>query len=113
MAKRKPVVVTTAGLAELPANDTINAFFDAPSTALPALTALGSTTITLTVTPRVAGDVLAVGEVVIVTPSAALPAGLNIAYAVVTAANKVEIGLSAVLGIALGQSRAWAICALR
>lgn len=79
---------------------------------LPTLTLLGSGTSTVTVAPKLVGDVLAVGECITVTPASALPAGLNVAYAIVTAANTVQIGFSALVAIT-GASMAWTVVAHR
>jgi hypothetical protein len=115
MAQRKPVVVGADGIfQQLQAGDTLptHAFFTGTAN-LPALTILlGNGTSTVTVTPRLAGDVLAAGEPICVTPSAALPAGLNIAYALVTDTNKVVIGFSAAVAIS-GASMGWTVVALR
>jgi hypothetical protein len=96
-----------------PADTTgINAFFTGTA-ALPALTLLITTgTSTLTVAPAVAGDSLAAGEVITVVPTTPLPAGMNISYALVTAANTVQIGFTATLAIALS-SVTWRVCAHR
>jgi hypothetical protein len=70
---------------------------------LPAISALGlAGKTTFDVTPKVQGDALAAGDPISVTPGSALPAGLNIAYAIVVAANRVEIGLSSTLALAAG-----------
>lgn len=91
-----------------------NAIFTTPSTALPAVTLLAPSSVTLTVfTPRVAGDALAAGEPITVTPSAALPGGLNVSYAIVTATNTVVIGLASTVSIAVGSSVAWTVVAHR
>ena len=115
MTGRRPLVQVGGDTAELPKMDTLvgNATFTAAAAALPLLTALSATTITLTVTPRATGDILQPGEVIVATPSAALPAGLNIAYAIVTDVNSVVIGLSATLALVVAASRAWTIVALR
>lgn len=89
-----------------------NAFFTAASTSLPAVTALGNSMLTLTVSPKVAGDSLAIGEVITVAPSAALPSGMGIAYAIVTAVNTVQINLMALVAIS-ASSRAWTVVAHR
>ena len=114
MAVRKALVASSGRTAELPPGDTlgINAFFTGTA-ALPTLTALVTTgTSTVTVTPAVAGDSLAAGEVITVMPTSALPAGLNVSYAVVTATNTVQIGFTATLAISL-TSQAWRVCAHR
>ncbi len=115
MAARKPLVLGGDGLSQqLQPGDTtgINAFFTGTA-ALPALTLLITTgTSTVTVTPAVAGDSLAVGEVITVVPTSALPAGLNISYAVATATNTVQIGFTATLAISL-TSQSWRVCAHR
>ncbi|WP_066918135.1 hypothetical protein [Methylobacterium sp. CCH5-D2] len=114
MTGRRPLVQVGGDTGELPKADTLigNATFTAPASALPLLTALGATTITLAVTPKASGDSLQPGEVLVATPSAALPAGLNIAYAIATDVNTVVIGLSATLAVAAA-TRAWTIVALR
>lgn len=114
MAIRKALVASAGRAVELPPGDTlgINAFFTGTA-ALPALTLLVTTGIsTVTVTPAVAGDSLAIGEVITVVPTSALPAGLNISYAVVTATNVVQIGFTATLAISL-TSQSWRVCAHR
>ncbi|KIU36517.1 hypothetical protein SR39_06130 [Methylobacterium radiotolerans] len=114
MALRRPLVRIAGVTKELPVGDTLpcHAFFTG-SANLPLLTLLvGSGTSVVTVTPAVQGDSLAVGEPISVTPGAPLPAGLNIAYACVTAKNQVTIGFTAGVAIA-GASMAWNVVALR
>lgn len=99
----RPLVASAGQPAELPSGDTLpcNAIFRGTAT-LPALTLLlTNSTTTFTVTPVAAGDVLAVGEPITVTPGADLPGGLNIAWARVTAPNQVRIGLTSTLALAL------------
>lgn len=80
---------------------------------LPGLTLLITNGIsTVAVTPAVSGDSLQPGEPIAVTPAAPLPAGLNIAYALVTSINTVQIGLSASVAIS-GASMSWTVVALR
>lgn len=115
MAARKPLVIGADGLPQqLQAGDTVNASVFFTGTAnLPALTLLlGSGITTVVVTPKIAGDVLAAGECITVTPTAPLPAGLNIAYALVTAANTVQIGVSASVAIS-GAPMTWTVAAHR
>lgn len=103
MALRRPLIRLGGILRELPAGDTLpcNALFTGTAT-LPALTLLLTNSVaTFTVAPLVAGDVLAVGEPITVTPAADLPGGLNLAWARVSAANQVRIGLTSTLAIAL------------
>lgn len=89
-----------------------NVFFSG-SASLPILTLLvGNGTSTVAVTPKIAGDVLAIGECITVTPATALPAGLNISYAIVTALNTVQIAFSAPIAIT-GATMAWTVVAHR
>ncbi|WP_449411115.1 hypothetical protein [Methylobacterium komagatae] len=116
MAARKPIVIGADGLPQqLQAGDTISgphAFFTG-SANLPAITLLiGNGTSTFAVTPRVTGDVLVAGEPIVVSPGVALPAGLNIAYAIVTGQNTVQIAFSAAVAITVS-SVAWTVVALR
>ncbi|GJE42072.1 hypothetical protein [Methylobacterium soli] len=114
MAARPPLVLGSDGLPQrLQPGDTINAnaFFTGTAN-LPALLLIGQGTSTVTVTPKIAGDVLAVGECITATPALPLPAGLNIAYATVTAPNTVQIGFTAAIAIA-GTAMAWTIVAHR
>lgn len=104
MARRRPLVASSGQPAELATGDTLpcNQFFSGTA-ALPALSALGlAGKATFNVSPLVAGDALAAGDAIAVTPSAALPAGLNIAYALVVSANRVEVGLSSTLALVAG-----------
>lgn len=59
-----------------------------------------------------AGDVLVVGEPIVVTPGVPLPAGLNIAYAIVTGPLTVQIAFSAAVAITV-TSISWTVVALR
>lgn len=80
---------------------------------LPALTLLiGSGVSTVTVTPRLTGDVLVPGDCITVTPASRLPAGLNVSYAIVADTNKVEIGFTAAIAVA-GSSMTWTVVAHR
>jgi len=104
MPRRRPVCRINGVNKELPDGDTLpcNQFFTGTAT-LPTLSALGlAGKTTFDVVPRVTGDALAVGDAISVTPGAALQAGLNIAYAIVVAANRVEVGMSSTLAIAAG-----------
>jgi len=85
------------------------------SAKLPALTALLPVTLTLTgLVPARAGDVLRAGERVVVAPAAALPAGLNIAAAFVSADGVVSVQLTTGLTLAAGAAPiGWNITALR
>ena len=115
MALRKPLVVGADGLSQqLQAGDTVgaNAFFVTPATALPTLTALGSSTLVMSVTPAAVGDNLAKGEVITVVPDSALPGGLNVAYVLASALNQITIGFSAVVSIT-GSNRTWTVVAHR
>ena len=115
MAIRRPVVFGADGLQQqLQASDTlnVNAFFTGTGN-LPTITLLVlNGTSTITVVPKVSGDSLAAGEVITVTPASALPAGLNISYAIVTGTNTVQIGFSAAIAIA-SSSMAWTVVAHR
>lgn len=115
MTGRRPLVLSGGDIVELPKADTLvgNAIFTAPAANLPLLATFASTTITITVTPKATGDSLQPGEVIVVTPSAALPNGLNVAYAIVTDVNTVVIGLSALIAITLAVARGWTVAALR
>lgn len=80
---------------------------------LPALTLLVLNGVSnFTVTPKITGDALAAGECITVTPASALPAGLNISYAIATGANAVQIGFSAPIAIA-GSSMGFTVVAHR
>jgi hypothetical protein len=116
MAPRKPIVIGVDGLQQqLQAGDTIagpHAFFTG-SANLPAITLLvGNGISTVTVAPRVQGDVLVPGEPITVTPAIPLPAGLNIAYAIATGPLTVQIAFSAAVAITVS-SVAWTVVALR
>ncbi len=110
----RPLVLIGGDQRELPVGDTLPgpAFFSGTAT-LPALSLVGLAGVTtFTVTPVVAGDVLAAGECIAVTPAARLPGGLNIAYALAVGANQVEIGLTATLAVGLS-TMTFKVCALR
>ena len=64
-------------------------------------------------TPAVAGDILAAGEDVNVQPTAALPNGVNIAYAYVSAANVVTIAFTSSALISAPATVAWRVTAFR
>lgn len=114
MARRRPLVASNGQPVELPAGDTINAnVFFAGTAPLPALTLLVLNGVSnFTVSPKLAGDALAAGECITVTPASALPAGLNISYAIATGTNTVQIGFSAPIAIA-GSSMAFTVVAHR
>lgn len=114
MTLRRPLVLIGGDQRELPVGDTLpgNAFFTGTAT-LPALSLLGlAGTATFAVSPRVAGDALAVGECIAVTPAVALAGGLNIAWAIVVAPNQVQVGLTATLAVSLS-TVVFTVCALR
>jgi hypothetical protein len=114
MTLRRPLVLIAGDQRELPVGDTLpgNAFFTGTAT-LPALSALGlAGSATFTVAPRVTGDTLAVGECITVTPAVALASGLNIAWAIVSGQNQVQVGLTATLAVSLS-TVAFTVCALR
>lgn len=112
MARRAPLVRIAGVTKELPASDTINAFFDGAAV-IPAITLLvGGTKSVFTVTPRQLGDKLNPGDVIWVTPATALTTGLNIAYAIVVAVNQVEIGFTSTIALG-GNTVAFAIAAPR
>lgn len=99
MAVRKPLVIGADGLSQqLQASDTIangsHAKFTGTMTT--ALTiSLGATqTVTLAVSPVVAGDSLAAGEDISVQPTAAIPGGVNLAWWYVSGANQVALGFT-------------------
>ncbi|MBE7245834.1 MAG: hypothetical protein INR63_12845 [Actinomycetospora chiangmaiensis] len=85
------------------------------SAKLPALSALGPVTLTLTgLVPAKANDVLKAGETVQVEPATPLPAGINLSAAVVTADGTVSLQLTASLSLAAGAAPiVWNISALR
>lgn len=115
MAARKALVLGADGLPQqLQASDTLNCnVFFTGAALLPALTLLiGSGISTVTVSPKLTGDVLVPGDCITVTPASALPAGLNISYAVVTANNTIQIGFTAAVAIA-GSSMSWTVVAHR
>lgn len=114
MALRRPLCRINGVTKELPAGDTLptHAFFTG-SASLPAITLLvGNGVSTVTVAPRVSGDVLTVGEPITVTPGVPLPAGLNIAYAIATGPLTVQIAFSAAVAITV-TSVSWTVVALR
>lgn len=115
MPGRRPLTRISGITKELPASDTLigNALFTSAASNLPTLVALTATTITITVTPKASGDSLQAGEIITVTPSAALPSGLNVGWAIVTDVNTVQIGLSALLAVTVAVSRSWQVAALR
>lgn len=81
---------------------------------VPALLALGTASLTVTVAPVVTGDILAVGEPVIAhSPNADLPAGILVGQARVTAQNQVKITVYALLALALATPVNWTITAQR
>lgn len=98
MVLRKPVVIGGDGLPQqLQAADTIagpHAKFTGTLTT--ALTiSLGTTqTVTLAVSPVVAGDSLAAGEDISVQPTAAIPGGINLAWWYVSGPNQVALGFT-------------------
>lgn len=98
MAARKPLVIGADGLSQqLQATDTISGphakFTGTMST--PLTISLGATqTVTLSVSPVVAGDSLAIGEDISVQPTAAIPGGLNLAWWFVSGANQVALGFT-------------------
>ena len=117
MAPRKPLVLGGDGLAQqLQSADTIagpHAKFTGTTTTPFSISLGGTQTMTLTVAPVVTGDVLAVGEDITVQPTAALPGGINIAFAFVSATNQVAIGFTSSALISLSQSVAWRVTAHR
>lgn len=114
MARRRPLVASNGQPVELLPADTLPCNIAFTGTGmLPTLTLLlGNGLSNFTVSPKIAGDVLAAGECITVTPASALPAGLNISYAVVTANNAVQIAFSASIAIT-GASMAWTVVAHR
>ncbi|MGE8128987.1 hypothetical protein ACQKQD_18600 [Methylobacterium sp. NPDC080182] len=117
MVLRKPVVIGGDGLPQqLQAGDTISGphakFTGTTSTAF-AIALGGTQTMTLTVTPVVAGDVLAAGEDVTIQPNSALPQGINIAWHYVPAQNQVAIGFTSGSLINVSQSISWRVTAHR
>lgn len=116
MAIRKPLVIGADGLSQqLQTADSLGTHAKFTGTTTTAFSiSLGSTqTMTLTVSPAVLGDSLAVGEDITVQPTAALPNGINIAFAFVSAANQVAIGFTSSALISLSQSVAWRVTAHR
>ena len=114
MVQRRPLCRIGGVNRELPTGDTLpcNVFFNGTAT-LPALSLLGlAGATTFTVAPRLTGDVLSAGECITVTPAVALTQGLNIAYALVTATNQVQIGLSATVAVNLSTA-VFTVCAHR
>lgn len=103
-----------ARLAALEAKPEEVAHFTA-SAKLPALSVLAPVTLTLTgLVPARAGDVLKAGETITVEPAAPLPAGINIAAAIVTADGTVSLQLTASLSVTAGAAAiVWNISALR
>jgi len=104
MARRRPLVASNGQPVELPTADTLPCNIAYTGTAtLPALT-IGNlfATVTFTVTPKIAGDVVAAGACITATPGVALANGLNISYAIVTANNTVQIGFTAGIAINAG-----------
>lgn len=115
MAIRKALVVGPDGRSQqLQSGHTlnVNAFFTGTAN-LPALALLlGNGNSPVAVTSKIVGDALATGECITVTPASALPLGLNISYAIVTATNTVQIGFSASFAIS-GASMGWTVVADR
>lgn len=98
MAARKPIVIGSDGLPQqLQSADNISGphakFTGTMTTGL--VINLGATqTVTLTVFPVVTGDSLAAGEDISVQPTAAIPAGINLAWWYVSGTNQVAIGFT-------------------
>lgn len=67
----------------------------------------------MTVSPAVAGDILAAQEDISVQTTGPLPGGINIAYAYPSAANTVTIGFTSSSLLTLNQSVSWRVTAHR
>lgn len=76
--------------------------------------ALGTTqTMTLAVTPVVAGDSLAAGEDISVQPTTSLPQSINLAWWYVSGPNQVALGFTSGSLINVSQSISWRVTAHR
>lgn len=116
MAVRKPLVVGADGLPQqLQAGDSLptHAKFTGTTTTPFSLSLGGTQSMTLSVSPVAAGDSLAAGEDINVQPTGALPNGVNIAYAFVSAANVVTIAFTSSALISVSQSIGWRVTAFR
>lgn len=84
------------------------------SAKLPAIALLADVPLVLSVTPVKAGDALKAGEDIVVEPGGALPAGVLIASARVTADNVVTLQLRATIALsAQTTATPWSVVALR
>ena len=115
MAQRRPHCRINGVNKELPVGDTLTAhakFTGSTSTAF-AINLGQTQSMTVTVSPAVAGNSLAAGEDITAQPTAALPNGVNIAWAYVSAANTVVNGFTSSALISASQPIAWRITAFR
>ncbi len=117
MVARKPLVVGSDGLPQqLQSTDTLagpHAKFTG-TTNLAFTINLGATqTVTLPVSPVVAGDSLAAQEDISIQPTGALPGGINLAYAYASATNTVTIGVTSSSLLTVSQSVSWRVTAHR
>ena len=91
----------------------LNAKFTGATTTAFSISLGQTQTMTLTVAPVAAGDALAVGEDITAMSTAPLPAGVNQAWAYVSALNTVSIGFTSSALISLAQTVNWRVTAHR
>ncbi|WP_158810264.1 hypothetical protein [Beijerinckia sp. L45] len=117
MTQRRPLVIGPDGLSQqLQAGDTtsVHGKFTGTSTFGFSISLGQTQTSTLAVTPAVSGDSLAAGEDISLMPTAALPAGINIAFFFVSATNTVTIGFTSSALITLSSTTiSWRVTAHR